>query len=156
MLKSCTRRYSDESNEKRFSITFFCDCCGAGFQSTPIPCTVAVIMKSPTEAEIELYKLRWQKEHTQAFARANQEASIYFFTCPGCGKYICPNCVVSTFTPGKDILDRCPDCTARSKRKRPFRMISPDAGGSNQDGKETADASGWKKLLACVDKAIHG
>ena len=156
MLKSCTRRYSDESNEKRFCFTFFCDCCGAAVQSTPIPCTVTIAMKSPSEVEIELYKLRWQKEHTQAFARANQEASIYFFGCPGCGKYVCPNCVVSTFTPSEDILDRCPECSARSDRKRPFRMRSPDAGGPNRDGKEAANGSVWKRVLARVDKAILG
>lgn len=156
MLESCTKRYSDESNEKSFRFTFFCDFCGAAYQSTPIPCTVTVTTKSPTEAEIELYKLRWQMEHTQAFARANQEASIYFFACPGCGRYICPGCVVSTFTPSEDILDRCPKCSARSNRKRPFRMITPDAGGPSREGKEAEDVPGWKRVLARADKAVHG
>lgn len=155
MLKSCTRRYLDTSNERSFCFTFFCDFCEAAFQSTPILCTVTAAAKCSTELETELYKLRWQKEHAQAFARANQEASIYFFSCSGCGRYICPSCVVSTYTSAEDILDRCPECSARSNRKRPFRMIASDAGGSSRDGKEAADDSVWKRIFACADKAIH-
>lgn len=157
MLKSCTNRYTDVSDERKFQFTFYCDFCGAPFQSTPIPCTIPIPAEHDAEPQTELYNLLWQKEHAQAFARANQEASIHFFGCPGCGRYICPSCVVSTFTPTKDILYRCPECSARSHRERPFRMVTQDdVSGSNRDGKEAADVPIWKKILAAADKAILG
>ena len=156
MLKACTQRYTDASDERRFCFTFFCDVCGAAFQSTPILCSIAADAKRSTELEAKLYKFRWQNEHARAFARANQEASIYFFACPGCGRSACPRCVVSEMTPAKDIWDRCPECAARSHTEKPFRMTAPRGDGFNHTRKEVADASPRGKFPARADKTVHG
>jgi rubrerythrin len=34
----------------------------------------------------------WQKEHEQAFARAQNEAKRHFHRCPSCNKYVCDHC----------------------------------------------------------------
>jgi hypothetical protein len=34
----------------------------------------------------------WQKEHEQAFARAQNEAKQHFHRCPSCSKYVCDHC----------------------------------------------------------------
>jgi hypothetical protein len=34
----------------------------------------------------------WQKEHEQAFARAQNEAKQHFHRCPSCNKYVCDHC----------------------------------------------------------------
>jgi len=34
----------------------------------------------------------WQKEHEQAFIRAQNEAKQYFHRCPNCRKYVCDAC----------------------------------------------------------------
>lgn len=34
----------------------------------------------------------WQKEHEQAFSRAQNEAMQHFHRCPNCNKYVCDHC----------------------------------------------------------------
>jgi len=34
----------------------------------------------------------WQKEHEQAFERAQNEAKQHFHRCPSCNKYVCDHC----------------------------------------------------------------
>jgi hypothetical protein len=34
----------------------------------------------------------WQKEHEQAFGRAQNEAQRHFHRCPNCSKYVCDQC----------------------------------------------------------------
>ena len=34
----------------------------------------------------------WQKEHEQAFERAQNEAKQHFHRCPNCNKYVCDHC----------------------------------------------------------------
>ena len=34
----------------------------------------------------------WQKEHEQAFIRAQNEAKQYFHRCPNCNSYVCDSC----------------------------------------------------------------
>lgn len=131
MLQSCTKRYADKSDEQVFRFVFFCDDCGRAFHSAPIPFTGGGVPPGPP-VETELWKLRWQEEHTKAFARANREAMLRYFCCPGCGKYICPGCVVSQKTASGDIRDLCRECSARSCRLEPFKMIEPPAGGKGE------------------------
>ena len=153
MLQSCTKKYTDNSDETMFRFIFYCDCCGAPYECPPIPFSEGRPEGPPTDTAIELWKLRWKKEHDQAFARANAEAARKFFGCPGCGKYICQNCVVSTPLPTGEILDRCLDCTVKSEGFRPFRMVNLPT-KEVDEGKE--DVHGvWRKITARINKAFH-
>lgn len=126
MLQSCTKRYADHSDEQVFRFIFFCDGCGEPFASTPIPFAGK---EGPVGSplEIELWKLCWRQEHTKAFARANQEAMLHYFCCPGCGDYICQSCVVTKRLPSGELQDRCEPCSARVHRLKPFRTIETAA-----------------------------
>ena len=122
MFQSCTKKYTDESNEELFCFTFYCDDCNAPFHSTPISFKLnsCSIDKS---SEYKLWKLQWQQKHKEAFARANQEAKIYYFCCPGCGRHICPACVVTKELSSGEVLERCWQCTVKSNQERPFQII---------------------------------
>ncbi|MCQ4863008.1 hypothetical protein [Pseudoflavonifractor phocaeensis] len=146
MLRSCTRRYTDESNEGGFRFTFYCDCCGAAFHSAPIPCTAGTRPKGHAGPERELWRLCWQMEHAQAFARANQEAAIRLFRCPRCGSYVCDDCAVSRVLENGEWRDLCRACGAKARGSAPFRMI----------GREKGDGHGMGAPLARVDGKIHG
>jgi hypothetical protein len=107
-LPPVTRRMTDESGAKKFLFTFYCDFCGAGFQTSAIPFSVA---NAPERREkfTTAQKLVWDSEHEDACERGNREALIRFPPCEDCGQHICDICG------GELAEDRvCPDC--RKKR----------------------------------------
>lgn len=127
MLTSCTKKYNDESNEQTFRFTFYCDRCGKPYQSAALKFTGADT--TDTECEKELWELRWQKEHSQSFDRANHEAAYHFFRCPGCGEYVCDDCTVTEKLPTGEVRDLCCRCNGRegSRRKSvPMKMVHPE------------------------------
>lgn len=99
---------TDESNAKQFQFTFYCDCCGMGFQTQAIPFSAA---NAPNRCEdfTVAQKLIWDTEHEDAYERGNREALIRLPNCEDCGKHICDVCS------GEFLEDTvCPDC--RKKR----------------------------------------
>ena len=126
MLQSCTNRYIDGSDETKFHFTFYCDDCGAAFSSSTIP--FAGRGPGTTPQEKELWLLRWQQEHAKAFARANREAMLHHLCCPGCGRVLCQDCVVSKTTAFGTALDVCRACDARGRRRiGPFKIVAATA-----------------------------
>lgn len=143
MLKSCTRKYTDESDEDAFRFTFYCDRCGS-------PHSIASVKFSgngppDTLQGKKLWKMTWQKEHAQAFERANFEAKYHFFCCPGCGEYVCQNCIVSEALPSGELRDLCLNCNRRiaQKKNAPMRMV-PGTGPPAQN--EPKGNSLWKRI----------
>jgi hypothetical protein len=148
MLKSCTRKYTDESDEGMFRFTFYCDRCGSSHQIKPVSFSGHKLPDSA--AEKNLWLLRWQKGHTQAFERADYEAKYHFFCCPGCGEYVCQDCVVSERTPSGDIRDLCLDCNRRIAKKRNHpNWIIPPVEPRQQVKRKQKGCSLWKKIKGC-------
>lgn len=107
-LPALTKRYSDESTEKEFRFTFYCEHCGAGYQSPPIPfsgASQAGDFASFTRAG----RLIWAAEYEDAYERANRRALSIFTPCAQCGKQICEDCQDEL----ADIV-LCPDCRAKN------------------------------------------
>lgn len=116
MFNSCTKKYTDESDEKSFQFTFYCDYCGSSHQVGAIDFIETYDVSSHVEKS--LWGLKWLKGHAQAFERANYEAKYYFFCCPGCGDYVCANCVSSEVLSSGDIKDLCLNCRNKHVMKR--------------------------------------
>ena len=115
MLKSCTIRNSDESDESVFRFTFYCDICGEPYCASPVGFADFI---PPDEYESECWRLLWRSEHGKAFARANFEASHNFFSCPGCGLHVCKKCTAAD-TDGNGAIRvlRCLECERRINRE---------------------------------------
>ena len=112
MLKSCTNKYSDESDENTFRFTFRCDICGEVFRAVPVSFTGG--KPPPARVNDNCWRLLWMDEHGKAFERANFEASHHFFSCPGCGLYVCKKCTAAkTEDDGSVRLVRCVNCERR-------------------------------------------
>lgn len=106
-LPALTKRFTDESTEQEFLFTFYCEHCGAGYQSPSIPFSGAATadgFQSFTVAQ----KLIWSAEHDDAYERANQRALSVFTPCASCGKQICEDCQDELAD-----LVLCPDCRAK-------------------------------------------
>lgn len=122
-LPALTEKCTDESTEREFRFTFYCECCGTGFQTPALPFSGADGVggfHTFTTAQT----LIWQAEHEDAYERANQQAMFYFQPCMGCGKKICEDCT-------DELADEalCPDCR-RARREEvgePIRQAKPDA-----------------------------
>lgn len=140
MLTSCTQKYTDESDERAFRFTFYCDRCGKPYKGQELSFMGG--QETETECEKELWELKWQKEHTQAFERANHDASYHFFCCPGCGEYVCSDCTVSEKLPSGDVRDLCRKCNVRQDRRKnsPMRMVS------SGDSPKKSKKKGWRSL----------
>ncbi len=113
MFKSCTQRYTDMSDEKQFRFDFFCDICGEVFSAAPME-RISSDPPSDTPEGKRLRKMLWRREHTEAFKRANYEASNHFFYCPCCGLYVCDAC---TFYKKDREGDMTPVCCVSCKRR---------------------------------------
>ena len=117
MLKSCTKRNSDDSDESIFRFSFYCDVCGEPYSSAPVEFATckSLCSQSPQPApEDSQWRLLWRGEHVKAFQRANFEASHHFFSCPGCGLYVCKKCTAAkTEDDGSVRLVRCVNCERR-------------------------------------------
>lgn len=137
MFRSCTKRYQDESDEKAFRFTFYCDSCGRPYTVAPLCFTDG--MQNKSDYEKELWELKWQSEHALAFERANHEAGHHFFCCPGCGEYVCQDCIISEKTPDGALKDLCWVCSTRAHKNEPpaLHMVAP------------AEKAGTKKKGGC-------
>ena len=107
-LPALTKRFSDESTQQEFKFTFYCDCCGTGYQSPPIPFSAATADNAAKPAFIQ--KLLWQTEHEDAYERANQQAMRCFTKCAECGKWFCEDCL-DEFAE----IPLCPGCREKQK-----------------------------------------
>jgi hypothetical protein len=88
MSKPLTRRTTDLSDEKGFSFSFFCDCCGKEWKSPAVSFETGGLTIEHEEART----LFWANEHRIAFEQANLEALMHFNLCPDCGKRVCDDC----------------------------------------------------------------
>ena len=111
-LPALTRRFTDESTEREFKFTFYCEHCGTGYQSPAIPFSGAATAGS-FENFTRSQKLIWSAEHEDAYERANQRAQAIFTPCTGCGKLICEDCADEL----ADIA-LCPDCRAKEGQSK--------------------------------------
>jgi len=85
MLPSFTQKYEDHSTQRVFSFTFYCDCCGYGWTSPPLP-----YKPSPLERCDPVHpSLRWKQAHREAFERANREGILHFNRCGSCHCWVC-------------------------------------------------------------------
>ena len=103
-LPPVTKKMTDESDEKKFQFTFYCDCCAAGFRTLEIPFSAANApprFKDFSGAQ----RLIWDAEHEDAYERGNREALIRLPACEDCGRHICEICNGEF---AEDTL--CPDC----------------------------------------------
>ena len=144
MLSSCTKKYTDESGEKKFQFTFYCDRCESPHKIAPV---LFGGNGSPTGEEgKKLWEMIWQKAHKQAFERVNFEAGYHFFCCPGCGEYVCRDCIISERTPSGELRDLCLDCNSRVRRKKnvPMRRI-PHEKSRDRPRDRTGGSGLWGK-----------
>jgi hypothetical protein len=115
VFKSCTKKYSDESDKNAYCFSFYCDICGVTYKSAPIHFTGCD--PPDTTTEIELWTMMWKREHALAFERANFEASLHFYVCPGCDLRVCDKCIVwKTDEYGDMVRRRCIKCEERVSR----------------------------------------
>lgn len=92
-LPSITKKMTDESNDRQFQFTFYCDTCGKAFQTSIIPFSGASDNDISFEKRSPYIKsLIWYSEYEDAFERSNKEALIRFNYCNACGKYFCSDC----------------------------------------------------------------
>ena len=111
-LPSVTRKMTDESDTRRFRFTFYCDCCGVGYETNEI-------LFSDTEAPRSLEDFSpsgrwiWDAEHEDAYERGNRSAMLVFNPCEICGISICETC-------GGELEDDtiCPDCRQKQRMNR--------------------------------------
>ena len=84
-----TRQATDNSGEKNFTFSFFCDTCGREWKSQE-----KLFMEGGfTGIKHEgTRKMLWEREHQAAFEQANLEAHMHFNCCPLCGKWVCDDC----------------------------------------------------------------
>lgn len=97
MLPSVTQKYDDHSADTSFQFSFYCDACGAVWQSEQYPFS---LRDSPpvSPAERKAHEIMWKAEHDAAYERANTEAMLHFNKCKKCGKRVCDECF-SEFEP---------------------------------------------------------
>lgn len=118
MLKSCTKKYTDESDERTFRFTFYCDVCGKPFTARPIAFTEAdALGEGAAPINKQLSEVLWQKEHDAAFGRADSEVNEKLFRCPCCFEVVCGDCVRGVQTPEGIASPRCKNCQEKSANK---------------------------------------
>jgi len=85
MLKPITQKMTDESEDDVFRFTFYCDICGSAKQSHPFI--------SETEGYgILVDPAQRDREHGDAYERANREMIRSFNRCPVCMRFVCDDC----------------------------------------------------------------
>jgi hypothetical protein len=90
-LPSITRKLDDESDAKVFQFVFYCDCCGQGYRTAPIPFSVRDA-PDRTEEFTPAQKLIYETEYDDAYERGNLDALSVFEVCETCGRRICEDC----------------------------------------------------------------
>jgi len=85
MLKPITQKMTDESEDGVYRFTFYCDICGSAKQSHPFI--------SETEGYgIRVPPAQRDREHGDAYERANREMIRSFNRCPVCTRFVCDDC----------------------------------------------------------------
>jgi len=85
MLKSVTQKMTDESEGGVYRFTFYCDVCEKPIQSHPI-------RSEHVGYEILVEQAEREKEHRDAYERANRESIRSFNRCPVCKRFVCDDC----------------------------------------------------------------
>ena len=91
MLPAVTKKFKDRSTDRYFGFTFYCDECGAAWESDRYPFSMRDAPTGST-GEKNAHVLMWKAEHDAAYERANNEALLQFNKCPKCGRRVCDNC----------------------------------------------------------------
>lgn len=100
MLESVTKKMTDDSTDKAFMFTFYCDLCGRPWKSVPVSSLTPAREHSGKNAECA-----WRQERDAAYERANLEAIQHFNRCPRCRRWICDDCFLLL-----DEGDMCREC----------------------------------------------
>ncbi|MBU9728464.1 hypothetical protein [Diplocloster modestus] len=110
LLPPLTKRFRNESDNKTFRFTFYCDYCGTGYQAPTTPFSGAGEVRDDAELP-PLQRLLWQTEYEDAYERANRQALYHFTRCAECGKVVCEDCLDEF-----EDIPLCPDCRAKQGR----------------------------------------
>lgn len=95
MLPPVTKRWDDRSTDRWFRFVFYCDRCGAAWESERYPFSLREAAPQ-SSAEESARMLLWRTEHDAAYERANTEALFHFNRCPVCGARVCDSCYLLT------------------------------------------------------------
>lgn len=119
-LQAFTDNYQDNSTETGFQFTFYCDLCREGYKTKFVESktskkagflkglaqgiSVAATLMGKQSVGYSLERgadilserfhgmsPEWQKEHEEAFEKAQNEAKERFHRCPKCKKWVCDN-----------------------------------------------------------------
>ena len=107
LLPALTKHFTDNSDNKVFRFTFYCDFCNTGYEAPTTLFSGAGEVKLGAELP-PIQKLLWQTEHEDAYERANRQALYYFTRCAECGKVVCEDCAGELAD-----IPLCPDCRAK-------------------------------------------
>lgn len=98
------RQFVDCSDSDTFCFSLTCPECGKTWKSTPVRFSKAG--ENPqTESKRIIYKILYEREHSEALKKAVDEAAEYFNLCPHCRRVVCDNCFLIC-----DDLDMCRSC----------------------------------------------
>jgi len=110
VLPSFTKKYLDQSDETAFSFIFYCDICHKPWKSTSIPFSLSSDKKGLWQRFLRHFSPAWDREHEDAFERANREAMFYFNRCQDCGLWVCDD----DFS---EEMDQCIQCQKTHNKK---------------------------------------
>lgn len=91
MLPPVTKKCEDHSTDRYFCFAFYCDACGAIWESELYPFSMRNT-PSQSEGEKNARIMLWKAEHDAAYERANLEAMLNFNKCRCCGRRVCDDC----------------------------------------------------------------
>ncbi len=77
MLPPVTKKCEDHSTDRNFCFVFYCDACGAIWESELYPFSMRNT-PSQSEGEKNARVILWRAEHDAAYERANLEAMLNF------------------------------------------------------------------------------
>ena len=101
-LNPLTKRCVDNSTQKVFAFSFFCERCGREWRSTP-----CAFDPGDVEPRAEVLRMLWNGQHKAAYEQANLEAIYSFSLCAECGCRVCMECLRNDEAGTGDI---CADC----------------------------------------------
>ena len=106
VLSSPFRKYKvDYSDRENFSFSFFCDCCGKEWESSPRPFFPGEFAAPEHEG---IRRLLLAMERRSAFEQANSEAFLHFNKCSECGRWVCDECF---YEEGRENYGLCRECS---------------------------------------------
>ena len=111
MLKPITQKFKDLSTSDYFMFAFYCDRCGKEWQSEKYELDIKGF-DIPMDELIR--SMIWNRQHNEAYERANCEAIVRFNRCPVCGCRICDDCL---YTTELDEEEKCIDCADTNNNK---------------------------------------